>query len=463
MKTSCSDMYSMHFTGITCDSRAVEQGNLYVAIKGFNVDGAKFAADAARRGAIAVACEEHIEGLNVPVFIVGDARKFLGEKASDVHGCPSRKMKVWGITGTNGKTTTTWILGEFLKSAGLVTTVETHTGARVFVSNHTTPDAVTLQKLFAEMSEAGLQNCVMEVSSHAMALHRVAGTHFAGAAFTNLTEDHLDFHKTMDEYFAAKCSLFTAIANDNPGAPAAICVDGDYGRLLAVKCRVLGLDVIECGFSVENGLAFSNGEQVPVDLREVIRKECPLVGGYNVQNVLTAAALAKAGGKTWDEILAVIPRLTPRWGRLERVKTRSAAEVFVDFAHTDDALKNVLSTVREFTKGKVWVVFGAGGDRDKAKRPLMGKAAADNADELVVTSDNPRSENPQDIINQIVEGIPSGTRYHVECDRKKAVWYALENAVKGDCVVVCGKGHETTQTVGDEVFEFDDRKVCAQY
>ncbi len=451
------------FTGVTCDSRSVKAGDLYVAIKGFNTDGAKYAVDAVARGAIAVACENNIGGLNVPIYVVKNARKFLGESANIIYGNPSHKIKVWGITGTNGKTTTTWILGEFLKKSGLITTVETHTGKRVFASSHTTPDAVTLQKLFVEMVDSGLEHCVMEVSSHAIELDRVAGVSFAGAAFTNLSEDHLDFHETMENYFAAKCKLFEHLAEVSPSAPVAICVDGAYGKQLAAKCRALGLSVAECGFCVENGLALPDGEKVPVDLRMVIAEGCPLVGNYNVQNALVAIALAKAAGVAWDDILDVIPKLTPRWGRLERVKTRSAAEVFVDFAHTDDALKNVLSTVKQFTKGDVWAVFGAGGDRDNAKRPLMGKAAAMCADRLVVTSDNPRSEKPESIIEQIVSGIPDGVEYHVECDRQKAIWFALENAKKGDCVVVCGKGHETTQIIGNKVLEFDDRKVCEQY
>ncbi len=463
MTSSCSDLKAAHFIGVTCDSRAVEPGFLYVAIKGFRTDGAKFAADAVKRGAAAVACENDIPGLDVPVYVVDNARRFLGEQAGLIYGEPSHSIKVWGITGTNGKTTASWILGEFLGNTGLVTTVETHTGRRIFASTSTTPDSAVLQKLFAEMRDAGLENCVMEVSSHAVELDRIAGTRFAGAAFTNLTEDHLDFHGTMERYFDAKCGLFTKLAEENPGAPVAVCVDGDYGVRLAAKCGMLGLNVSECGLSVENGVSIPDGENIPVDLREVISSQCPLVGRYNVQNVLLAAALAKAAGKTWDGILGVIPHLTPRWGRLERVKTHSKADVFVDFAHTDDALKNVLATVREFTKGRVWAVFGAGGDRDRAKRPLMGAAAAGNADVIVVTNDNPRSEKPEEIIGQIICGIPEGTVYHVESDRKKAIWYALENAAVGDSVVVCGKGHETTQTVGNEVIEFDDRKVCAQF
>lgn len=361
-------------------------------------------------------------------------------------------MRIFGITGTNGKTTTTWILREFLGGGGLVTTVEVDTGTRRFSSGYTTPPLKVLREIFAEMEANGLADCVMEVSSHAIHQRRTGDTVFAGCGFTNLTEDHLDYHKTMEAYFEAKADLFRRLAEANPGAPAAICVDGDYGRRLAEMCRALPLRTIPCGFAASDPgfVAFT-------------RANCPLVGRYNVQNVLLAAALAEGAGIPHETILAKIPALTPRWGRLERVKTRSAAEVFVDYAHTDDALANVLATVKEFARGRVWAVFGAGGDRDTRKRPLMGAAAARFADRLVVTSDNPRSEDPASIISMIVAGIPAGTDYVVEPDRRAAIFHALREAQADDVVVVCGKGHETTQTIGDRVLPFDDRKVCAEF
>lgn len=365
-------------------------------------------------------------------------------------------MDIFGITGTNGKTTTTWILAEFLRASGrktgYLTTVEVDDGHRVFSTGYTTPPLPVLKEIFSTMATNGLDSCVMEVSSHAIHQHRTGDTVFAGCGFTNLTEDHLDYHKTMEAYFEVKADLFRRLAVANPGASAAICVDGDYGRRLAEICKGLPLRLFMFGFSASDP-----------ELIERIQSSCPLVGRYNVQNVLLAAALAEGAGVSKEVIHATIPRLTPRWGRLERVATRSAAEVFVDYAHTDDALANVLSTVREFTKGKVWAVFGAGGDRDKAKRPRMGLAAARHADRLVVTSDNPRSEKPEDIIDQIVAGIPAGTTFLVEPDRAKAIRLALEQAGKGDAVVVCGKGHETTQTIGDQKFHFDDREQCAQF
>jgi UDP-N-acetylmuramoyl-L-alanyl-D-glutamate--2,6-diaminopimelate ligase len=378
-------------------------------------------------------------------------------------------MRIYGITGTNGKTTTTWILDEFLGGGGYVTTVEAYTGRRRFSTGYTTPPLPALKEIFAEMEAAGCETCVMEVSSHAIHQRRTGDTVFAGGGFTNLTEDHLDYHKTMEAYFQVKADFFRRLAESTPGAPAAICVDGEYGRRLADICRGLPLRTIECGLSVSGGINdlndFNDFKDINDvnDLKDFIAARCPLVGRYNVQNVLLAAALARGAGVPLADILAKIPLLTPRWGRLERVATRSAADVFVDYAHTDDALANVLSTVREFTKGKVWAVFGAGGDRDRAKRPLMGAAAAANADRLVVTSDNPRSEEPMSIIGQIVAGIPTGTDVTVEPDRAKAIFHALANAEAGDTVVVCGKGHETTQTIGDNVIHFDDRETCAQF
>ena len=365
-------------------------------------------------------------------------------------------MNVYGITGTNGKTTTTWILSEFLKHlgpCGYVTTVEVFTGSRTFHSGYTTPPNDALKKIFAEMEAAGIKNCAMEVSSHACHQNRTAGTRFAGAGFTNLSEDHLDYHKTMDAYFDAKAMLFRRMSDETPGSTAAVCVDGDYGRRMADLVSCLNLRLVTCGFAADAMVGPG-----AVDIEKL-----PLVGRYNAENVFVASALAIAAGVPVSAINSTIPRLTSRWGRLERIQTRSAADVFVDFAHSDDALANVLSTVRSFTHGKVWAVFGAGGDRDPAKRPLMGRAAGTHADELVVTSDNPRSEDPVKIIEAIVSGIPAGTSFIAEPDRAKAIAYALENAQAGDVVVICGKGHETTQEVNGEFLPFDDRKVAAAW
>jgi len=370
-------------------------------------------------------------------------------------------MNVWGITGTNGKTTTTWVTAEFLRAAGrrcgYITTVEVASGTRRFSTGYTTPPLKVLKDIFAEMEANGLTDCVMEVSSHAIHQRRFGDTAFAGGAFTNLTEDHLDYHKTMEAYFGVKLDfarLIAAAAAPLPSAgrrdlpPYAVCLDGGNGVRMYEAAGNLPLNVIPV-----------TAAHPRFDLSEL-----KLAGDYNRSNVLLAAALAEAAGAPHEAIQKAIPLLRPRWGRLEEVATRSKARVFVDYAHTDDALRNVLSTVRRFTPGEVWAVFGAGGDRDPMKRPLMGQAAAENADRLVVTSDNPRSEDAQAIIDAIVAGVPQPRAgVAVEPDRRKAIFHALAQAAVGDTVVVCGKGHETTQEIKGVKHPFDDRAVCREY
>ncbi|MBO5941458.1 MAG: UDP-N-acetylmuramoyl-L-alanyl-D-glutamate--2,6-diaminopimelate ligase [Kiritimatiellae bacterium] len=369
-------------------------------------------------------------------------------------------MNVWGITGTNGKTTVTWVLAEFFRAAGrkcgYVTTVEVDTGLRKFSTGYTTPPLNVLKEIFAEMEMNGLSDCVMEVSSHAIHQRRFGDTVFAGGAFTNLTEDHLDYHKTMEAYFDAKLDFARIVASQHPVKPSAgrremppyaVCLDGGSGMEMFDAAGVFPLNVLP----------------VSIARPEFDLSDLKLAGEYNKSNVLLAAALARAAGVEHDAIQSAIPRLQPRWGRLEEVQCKSKARVFVDYAHTDDALRNVLSAVKKFTAGRVWAVFGAGGDRDPMKRPLMGKAASETADVLVVTSDNPRSEDPDSIISQIAGGIKDHCNVKVEPDRRKAIFSALAGAEAGDAVVVCGKGHETTQEIKGVKFPFDDREVCKEF
>lgn len=376
-------------------------------------------------------------------------------------------MRIWGITGTNGKTTTTWILAEFLRAdpsrrVAYVTTVEVDTTLRKLYTGYTTPPLAKLKELFAEMESAGCTDCVMEVSSHAIHQNRTGDTVFAGGAFTNLSEDHLDYHKTMEEYFRVKLSFAKAIAADHAKAkgwgenippqagrgdfPAyVVCMDGGYGEEMLAECGKLPLNVLP----VSNRKPF-------YDLSKL-----QLVGGYNRSNTLVAAALAEAAGVRREDIQSKIAELRPRWGRLEYVPSASKAKVYVDFAHTPDGLEKVLEAARGFTSGKLWVVFGAGGDRDRTKRPLMGNACDLLADRTVVTSDNPRSEDPNAIIAEIMEGV-KGEAY-VEPDRALAIFYALDNAEEGDVVLVCGKGHETTQEISGVKHHFDDREIVRSY
>ena len=371
-------------------------------------------------------------------------------------------MNVWGITGTNGKTTTTWVLAEFLRAAGrrcgYITTVEVDTGARRFSTGYTTPPLATLREIFGEMQANGLTDCVMEVSSHAIHQRRFGDTVFAGGAFTNLTEDHLDYHKTMEAYFDVKLDFARLIAAQSAPAPSAgrrdlppyaVCLDGGNGVRMYEAAGNLPLNVIPV-----------TAAHPHFDLSAL-----RLAGDYNKSNVLLAAALAEAAGAPHDVLQATIPQLRPRWGRLEEIETKSKARVFVDYAHTDDALRNVLATVRRFTPGRVWAVFGAGGDRDPMKRPLMGRAVAETADRIVLTSDNPRSEEPEAIIKQILAGIPAADArgVTVEPDRRRAILFALSRAEAGDTVVVCGKGHETTQEIKGVKHPFDDRVLCRDY
>ena len=385
-------------------------------------------------------------------------------------------MNFWGITGTNGKTTTTWIFAEFLnatpgRKCGYVTTVEVNTGSRQFYTGYTTPPLAQLKEIFAEMEANGCTDCVMEVSSHAIHQHRTGDTVFSGGIFTNLSEDHLDYHKTMEAYFDVKLDFARQIAAAHPTTPDmgrkdlppyVVCLDGGYGREMFNAVGNLAVNVI--------GVSASSSSY---DLSHL-----QLAGDYNRSNVQCAAALAEAAGVSRETVQAVIPTLKPRWGRLEEVKSKSEkvkSRVFVDFAHTPDGLEKVLAAVRgEMTsnlqpptlKPSLWVVFGAGGDRDPMKRPLMGAVCAKRADRLVVTSDNPRSEDPLKIIDAILVGVRgrgSGIGVTVEPDRKKAIEFALREAQEGDVVVIAGKGHETTQEIKGVKYPFDDREVVRQF
>ena len=374
-------------------------------------------------------------------------------------------MKVWGITGTNGKTTCTWIFAEFLnacpgRTCGYLTTVEVFDGKDRYYTGYTTPPLVQLKEIFAKMEANGCTDCVMEVSSHAIHQRRTGDTIFSGGAFTNLSEDHLDYHKTMEEYFRVKASFAKQIADEVPAPtadngrkdfpPYAVCLDGENGHEMLAAVGSLPLNVIPVSCKAPKFCL--NGLQ--------------LAGDYNRSNVLVAATLAEAAGVPHETIQQVIPTLRPRWGRLERVENPHVrATVYVDFAHTPDGLEKVLSAARGFTPSgaRLWVVFGAGGDRDPMKRPLMGAACAKLADRLVVTSDNPRSEDPMKIIEAILAGVGEPDACVVEPDRAKAIRYALTNAAAGDVVIIAGKGHETTQEIKGVKHPFDDREVVRAF
>lgn len=470
---------AIQFTGVQCDSRRVRPGDVFVAVTGGRDDGVKYGAAALAKGAVAVLSEIPLRECGKATILVKDVRQVQAILACAIHGWPGRKMEVFGITGTNGKTTTAWLLHEMLceygQQVGLITTVQIAYLDRIIPAVRTTPDACELQAQLAAMASAGCHSVVMEVSSHALHQHRVAGVRFAGAAFTNLSHDHLDYHGSMAEYWETKKRLFTLLAQENPGAPAVCFIDAAYGLDMAAYCATLPLKCITCGFSdgadiraqqivlTPDGTSFTfAGDALQGRGSFSIPIKSHLAGRFNIANMLCAAALALEAGVPLETIAGVMQKVYPQWGRLERVPVTASFRVFVDYAHTDDALTQVLSAIREMGSGRIVVVFGCGGDRDRKKRPLMGAACAKGAEVLVVTSDNPRSEDPDAIITEILAGIPEGTDVHVQPDRREAIRLALSLARENDVVLVAGKGHEAFQEVAGRVFPFDDRQVTKE-
>ena len=455
------DAPDVEITGLHYRSSDVRPGGLFFCVPGYKADGHDFAPDAIERGAAALVCERPL-GLGVPEVVVPSARAAMGPAAARFYGDPTAKLKVVGITGTNGKTTTAFLTRAILERAGMQTgllgTVKSIVGGVEEPVERTTPEGIDLQATFQRMLDAGDTACAMEVSSHALELGRAEGIHFACRVFTNLTQDHLDFHPDMEAYFMAKRRLFMS-----PG-PAVVNVDDDYGNRLAddvVEPITYGVEsqadyrAREISFD-PSGSSFicdTPDGQVDVSTR--------LPGLFNVQNALAALAASRTLGVGLDvarEALAEADRVP---GRFEPVDEGQAFTVLVDYAHTPEALDNVLRAARELTDGRVHVVFGAGGDRDRAKRPLMGKAAAALADRVVVTSDNPRSEDPQAIIEEILAG--TGPDVESEVDRRRAIALAVSSADPGDVVVVAGKGHEQGQEFENGRKEpFDDVAVVRE-
>ncbi len=432
-------------------------GCLFVCVVGRTVDGHALAPEAVARGAVALVVEREL-ALPVAQIVVPAARAAMAPVARALFADPSQALRVLGVTGTNGKTTTSFIVRGILEAAGLpcgvLGTVELRIGGVAEPVARTTPEAIELQRALRRMLDAGDRACAMEVSSHALAIGRVDGVRFAAAAFTNLSQDHLDFHGSLDEYFAAKALLFDG------RCPRATNADDDWGRTLPAELRyaidaeadVRALDVDLRPTGTRFTLRAPDGARVVAT---------PLVGRFNVENALAAASLALLVGVDLDAIATGLAAPPPVPGRMERVDAGQPFAVIVDYAHTPDALETVLRTARGFTAGRVHVVFGCGGDRDPGKRPLMGAAAAALADRVVVTSDNPRSEEPEAIAAEIVAGMPVGS-YLLELDRRAAIALALADAAAGDVVVIAGKGHEQGQEAGGVVAPFDDRVVARE-
>ncbi len=448
-------------SGLAYSSRDVRPGTLFFCVPGFTTDGHDFAPDAVERGAVALVCERPL-GLGVPEVVVDDARRAMGPAAARFFGDPTAELAVVGITGTNGKTTTAFLVRHLLEAGGrqtgLLGTVKRVIGGVEEEVERTTPEAIDLQADFRRMLDAGDRAVAMEVSSHALELGRAAGIRFASKVFTNLTQDHLDFHETMDAYFAAKRRLF-----DEPG-PAIVNADDEYGRRLAAELPGALTFAIEhdadyraTGVSFDvNGARFSCATpDGPLEL------ESRLPGLFNVQNVLAAVAVARMLGVEADTIQTALASFDRVPGRFEPVDEGQDFGVLVDYAHTPDSLENVLRAARELTEGRLHVVFGAGGDRDRGKRPLMGAAARAHGDRLIVTSDNPRSEDPDAIVDQVIEG--AGPDAEREVDRRRAIGLAIETAAPGDVVVIAGKGHEQGQEFeGGRKEPFDDVTVARE-
>ena len=438
-------------TSVTHDSREVVAGSIFCCVPGQRNDGHEYAATAVDRGAVAIVVEHRLPGITIPQIEVDDARIALARLSCAFHGDPSHQLKVVGVTGTNGKTTTTQLLGSIMRTAGWRTEV-----FGTLSGQYTTPEAPVLQSRLARVLEDGARAVAMEVSSHSLALHRVDGTRFAVAVFTNLGRDHLDFHGDMESYGAAKARLFTPEFCD----VAVINVDDAYGAQLANRVAV---DVVPYSrLDVSDVVVTPTAHSYTWRGRRVT---APLGGSFNVMNSLAAATAAVATGLDLDSVVAGLAAAPTVPGRFESVNVGQDFAVLVDYAHTPDGLAEVLRAVREASNGRVIVVFGCGGDRDKAKRPMMGEIAVGLADRAIITSDNPRSEDPRAIIDSIAAGVPDHLRHRLHAivpDRAAAIEQALRLAESGDVVVLAGKGHETTQTIGGTVVPFDDRLVARE-
>jgi len=454
--------------GMSMDSRHVQAGDLYACVPGFQVDGHDFAASAVASGAVALVVERFLP-LDVPQVKVSNVRQVMGTLAAIVYGHPSEQLELVGVTGTNGKTTITYLIEKIGikqgKKVGLIGTLGSRIDGRDIPGDRTTPEAIEVQKLLAEMVAEGVSLAVMEVSSHALDLGRVAGCEFDMGIFTNLTQDHLDYHKTMEDYLSAKSLLFanlkgnkllkiSILNGDDPAfrelSQASVAPVVSYGINNAVDYRAENVEVTPQG--VQFQVRFSEGIQD-------IWYATP--GFFSVYNALAAFAWGVERGYQPSTVAEALAEISGVPGRFESVRQGQPFQVIVDYAHTPDGLENVVRTARDFTPGRLLTVFGCGGDRDRTKRPLMGKVASQGSDFLFVTSDNPRTEDPDQIIEEILTGV-SGVDYVTLRDRREAIWRACHLARPGDTILIAGKGHETYQIFGTEVHPFDDREVARE-
>lgn len=466
-------------TGLCYDSRKSGPGSLFVAIPGEHTDGHKFISVALKKGASAILHEQKLESYDpsAAYIRVESCQKALAALAAAFYRRPSKEITLIGVTGTNGKTTTSILIHSFLEeifeSSGLIGTLEYRIGKQRLPAPHTTPQSLELQELLRNMADQKIAHCVMEVSSHSLVQHRVAGLDYRVAIFTNLTQDHLDYHKNMDEYLEAKLLLFKGLS---PGSTAVINLDDPYGHRFTEASRGI---VITFGLSEKAMIRAEKIELISAGARYTLvtprgrfHIESPLVGRFNIYNNLAAVGAAFALDLPMDRVLSALGKVATVPGRMERVTAPgSPFTVVVDYAHTPDGLEKVLKTARSFTKNRLIVLFGCGGDRDRTKRPIMGRIAVNEGDLIYITSDNPRNEEPTAILREIEKGAhealalePNRDKTHIlEVDRKKAIESAISQAKEGDVVVLAGKGHETYQIFKDRTIHFDDREVAREF
>lgn len=453
-------------TAVVCDSRQVREGSVFVAISGAQKNGSEFINDAVARGAVAIVSESGVTGLPVFGVRVEDARLALAQLSAGFRDHPSERMFVAGVTGTNGKTTTTYIMRELLAGAGrktgMIGTVEYCIGNRLIPATRTTPEAPVLQDFLSQMLNSGCDSAVMEVSSHALEQKRVAEIDFNTGILTNIARDHLDYHKTREAYAAAKKILFTELSEK---ATAVLNADDSLGK------EILAMGSLKCqttsyGFADDADFRISDveldlaGSTFSLAIRGVTHKlRTNLIGRFNVYNIVAALAGVELAGIDLGAAMNAVAKLSVIPGRLEEIANNRGIKILVDYAHTDDALEKILTALRETTAGRLLLVFGCGGDRDRTKRPAMGEVASRLADYTVVTSDNPRKEDPERIIEEIKAGFGANSSYTVEQDRESAISKVLQMAKSGDVVVIAGKGHENFQEFRNTTVSFDDRIV----
>ena len=459
----------IEISGIAYDSRNVLPGNVFVCIKGFEADGHKYAAMAKKNGAAVIVAQDKLDIEDIPVWYVEDSRKAIADLACTFYDNPSKKFKLVGITGTNGKTTITYLLRSILveagMSVGIIGTNQNIIGDKVLVTQSTTPttpNALELQQLFSEMNENGADCVVMEVSSHALELERVRGCHFDVGVFTNLTQDHLDFHVTMENYLNAKAKLF------DMSSKGVVNFDDEGGKKIvnSKDCDILKVGLNEgCDLIAKNVDICARGVDFDVDYKgETHSMHIQIPGKFSVYNAICAAGAALQLGIDIETIKNGLKNAAGVLGRVEVVPTDTDYTVIIDYAHTPDGLENIISAAKEFAKGRVITLFGCGGDRDNTKRAVMGEIAGKLSDYSIITSDNPRTEDPHEIVKMVEEGMKrTDGEYTLIVDRREAIGYALDFAKKDDVIILAGKGQETYQIIGKEKFDFDERVVVSKY